>query len=424
MRRSLSALLLVALAFLGGYGYGRWYAKDPVIVAAKNTRRILYYRCPMHPDFQSNKPGIATCCNMKLQPVYADDPSIAEERRSDLPAGTLRLSSQQQQLIGVEYGKVEYGPVARLVRGVARVIPNENRVVRVQTKLEGWVDQIHVNAVGTVVKKGQILLTIYNPKSLLAQQDFLNVMEASGVDMLTPEYIRARALNQPVKGEGVMTAARVQLQLLGFTDAQIEGIGKVHQPMVKLPVTAPTSGTVIEYNVRPRQKVTPDTLYTIANLSDIWVIADFYSVDETAISPGQAAMLSVPYLPGRSFTGTVDAVLPSVDPVTRSLKVRLLFDNSDELLRPEMCGEIELRIGMARRRLTVPREAVLDSGRRQVVFVDLGNGYVEPREVKTGETFGDRLEIARGLKPGERIVTSGAFLLDSETRNAPAQSVR
>jgi len=416
MKRPVFVSLLVALAFLGGYGYGRWYAKGPLPVSAKTTPEILYYRCPMHPSFRSDKPGVAPCCNMALQPVYADDAVGSDAAPAGLPPGTVRITPQQQQLIGVQYGKVEYSPAARALRGVARVAVNENKIVRVQTKLEGWVDQINVNAVGAVVKRGQVLLTIYNPKSLLAQQEFLNAMQASGVDMLSPEYTAAHALNKTVNAEGVMTAARVQLQLLGFTDMQIEAIGKTHQPMAKLSVVAPTSGTGVEYNVQPRQRVTPETLYTIANLSNVWVIADFLAVDATAIYPGQSAKLTVPLLPGRTFSGTVDTILPVIDPATRSLKVRFQFDNPDELLRSGMYGEIELRIGDGRRKITVPQEAVLDGGRKQEVFVDLGNGYLAPREVKTGERFGDRVEIVKGLKTGERIVTSGNFLLDSESQ--------
>ncbi len=416
MKRSVFVSLLIALAFLGGYGYGRWYANGPVQVSAKTTPRILYYRCPMHPSFRSDKPGVATCCNMTLQPVYADDSSGADAAPASLPAGAMRVTPRQQQLIGLQYGKVEYGLAARALRGVARVAVNENKIVRVQSKLEGWVDQINVNAVGATVKRGQVLLTIYNPKSLLAQQEYVNAMTASGVDMNSPAYTSAHALNKTVNGEGVMTAARVQLQLLGFTDMQIETIGKSHQTMARLTVVAPTTGTVVEYNVQPRQRVTPETLYTIANLSNVWVIADFLAVDATAIHAGQPAKLTVPLLPGRTFSGTVDTVLPVIDPATRSLKVRFEFDNPDELLRSGMYGEVELRIGDGRRKLMVPQEAVLDGGRKQEVFVDLGGGYLAPREVKTGERFGDRVEIVKGLKTGERIVTSGNFLLDSESQ--------
>jgi Cu(I)/Ag(I) efflux system membrane fusion protein len=413
MKRSLSIVLFIALAFLVGYGYGRWYARDPVAVAAKTTQPVLYYRCPMHPSFRSDKPGVSTCCNMKLQPVYAGD---ADATSRDEPAGVLRITPQQQQLIGIEYGSVEYGRVSRALHGVARVVVNETRVARVQTKLEGWVDQIQVNSVGTVVKRGQVLLTIYNPKSQLAQQEYLQAMDASGVDMNSPEYTAAHARNKIVNREGQLAGARLQLQLLGFSDSQIETVGKAHQAMVRLPVQSPINGTVVEYNLQPRQKVSPDTLYTIADLSTVWVIADFLASDAPSIQPGQAASLTVPYLPGRVFRGTVDTILPQLDPGTRSLKVRFQFDNPDQSLRIEMFGEVELRIAGIGRKLTVPQEAVLDSGRRQTVFIDLGDGYVESREVKTGDRFGDRVEILKGLQAGQRVVTSGNFLLDSESQ--------
>jgi Cu(I)/Ag(I) efflux system membrane fusion protein len=415
MRRKISALSLLAAASLGGYGYGRWYDRDRV-VSAKTARRILYYRCPMHPSYRSDKPGTAPCCNMALQPVYADETPGTGEAPANLSANVLRITPSQQQLIGVQFGTVEYAPVSRSIRGVARVGVNENRVARVQTKLEGFIDHLYVRGVGERVTRGQPLLTVYNRRTYsMAQMEFLQAaMNASG--MGEPAAGAASPDAKRIADAEALRAARERLQMLGFTDDQIEAVGRAHQALWSLPIHAPISGVIIEYNAALNKKLAMEPLLTIADLSSVWVTADFVTLDAATIQPGQRATLTVPYVPGKVFQGTVDAVLPELDPVTRTLKVRLQFDNPGLLLRPEMYGEVELRSVAGLRKLTAPRDAVLDSGRGQTVFVDLGDGYLEPRDVQTGERFGDRVEIVQGLKAGQRIVTSGNFLLDSESR--------
>ena len=179
---------------------------------------------------------------------------------------------------------------------------------------------------------------------------------------------------------------------------------------------APFAGTVIEYHAVQGQAVMPGAILTIADLSTVWIKAQLAVADAAAIRPGQPAVFRAPLLPGRTFRGTVDAVLPKLDAATHNLELRLRFDNPGQLLKPEMYGEIELRPGAARRTLTVPTVAVVDGGRSQTVFLDLGGGFFEPRTVKTGERFDGRVEILSGLEEGQRIVTSGNFLLDSESR--------
>jgi Cu(I)/Ag(I) efflux system membrane fusion protein len=404
MRKSLPGLLLVAAAFVAGYGYGRWYAQSPV-VSAKTTRPVLYYRCPMHPSFRSDKPGVAPCCQMALEPVYADD---AAQPAAGINKDAIHITPKQQQLIGVQYGQVEYGSVSRITHAPARVGVNENRVARIQTKLEGYVDHISVTAPGEYVTQGQPLFSIYNRRAYtMPQMAFLQAqMDAAGMGR-TQTNARAAA-------EAVETA-RMQLEMTGFTDYQIDGIARAHQALTSFPFHSPLTGVIMEYNVALNQKVGMEPLLTIADLTTVWVTGSFAPADAAAIKPGESATLTVPYLPEKVFHGTVQTLLPEVDAASRTTKVRFQFDNAAFLLKPEMFGELELR-SPAEKKLTVPREAVLDRGRSQSVFLDLGGGYVEPREVKTGETFGDRIQIRDGLKPGERIVVSGNFLLDSEVR--------
>ena len=422
-----------------------FYADEHVAGAAhgaKKERTILYYHDPMHPSYRSDKPGIAPDCNMALEPVYADQESEMSAS-SGPPLDTVHITPEKQQLIGVRYGAVEYGSAVQTIRAAARISMDENKIARVQSKYEGWIDQVFVTLVGTEVRKNQPLLTIYNPQSVASQMEFIKHSNR-GFMMGMPTAITGAinpSTNQPVDQpaqispgnnqpadqtpagsspnmpnyEALLAADRYRLQQMGFDDEVLAVIAKSRTPMWKLIVRSPIDGVVIERNGFPKQRATPETMYTIADLSTVWVTADFFEYEGSVIQVGQTAALTLPYLPGKTFKGRVDSILPSLDPTTRTLKVRMVFDNPNNLLRPEMYGDVELRTGGARR-LLVPREAVLDSGLRRVVFVDKGNGYFEPREVNTGRQFGDRVEVLSGLKAGERVVTSGNFLIDSESQ--------
>jgi RND family efflux transporter MFP subunit len=350
---------------------------------------------------------------MRLEPVHADDPAVENRPTTGLGAG-VRLSPRQQQLVGVEYGYVEYAPVAWTIHGAAELGLNETRVARVQTKLEGWIDLLNVNSAGQQVKQGQVLFTVYNRQDYYtAQAEYQKaMMDATGMGRPTPR----NEAGQKRADQVTLMAARRQLEELGFNDDQIEAVSHSRYPLASFPVVAPITGEIVEYNAALHKKISLDPLLTIADLSTIWATVDFAPADAAPIRRGQAVALSLPYYAGRVFQGKVDVILPAVDPQTRTLKVRMVFDNPDGSLRPGMFGEAKLRVGGGRKYLTTVRDAVVDSGEHQVVFVDLGDGYLEPREVEVGQQFGDRVEIVRGLKAGQRIVTAGNFLLDSESR--------
>lgn len=421
---------------------------------AKKERKILYYVDPMHPSYRSDKPGVAPDCNMNLEPVYADaELDLGMESGGESggpPPEAVHISAEKQQLIGVEYGTAEYGPAFQTIRAAARVGWDESKVARVQVKYDGWIDEVFVNLVGTRVRKRQPLATIYNPMSTEAQMDFIRhanpglaANAGASRDMrlgmnpapspapaqtrevepeADPQRLQAAKQNNPsataaaaAPDEALLAADRNRLMQMGFDENMLAAIAKTRIPISRVTVYSPINGVVVERNALTKQRVTPDTLYTIVDLSSVWVTADLFEYEAGAVKAGQTAMLTLPFLPGKNFKGTVDSILPTIDPTTRTLKVRLVFDNSNNLLIPEMYGDVELRIG-GMKRLMVAQSAVLDSGLRRVVFVDRGNGYFEPREVKTGRQFGDRVEVLSGLKAGERIVTSGNFLMDSESQ--------
>lgn len=398
--------LLIGAAFAGGYGYGRWYGKP--IATAAGERKPLYYVDAMHPWYKSDKPGIAPDCGMTLKPVYAGEQS--EYEGHNLPPGSVQITPEKQQLIGVEYGTAEYETTTDSIRAAARVTLDETRIAKVQAKLEGWIDQVFVDFTGKLVQKGDPLLAIYSPEALATQQEFLLAMKAQ-------HQMRDNPVHEMLGStENLVAAARKRLELWDISDAQIDQIGRTGETLKNLTLYAPISGFVMERNAFPKQRVNADTvLYTVADLSTVWVVADVFEYEAAGVRLGQAATLKLDYLPGRVFRGRVSYILPQVDPATRTLKVRIQFDNPDFALKPDMYGQVELQTGGARR-LVVPQSAVLNSGDRQVVFVDRGNGFFEPRNVQIGEQTDGRIEIRSGLKPGERIVTSGNFLIDSESQ--------
>ncbi len=396
-------LVFSSLIYAALYRWAHQQHKEEASSAStKSERRILYYRCPMHPNNRSDHSGTAPCCGMAYEPVYANDD--ASSRASSLAPSVVSISPEQQQLIGIAYEIVAYRPVHKTINAPAKLGWDETKVARVQTKLEGWIDQVHVPYPGTVVHKNQQLMTLYNPQSLGAQQAFLAEMKMGP----------STASNPPSNTQALMMARR-KLELLGFTEEQIETLGRVRVPLEKMVLFSPINGVVVECNVHVGQKITPDTLYTIVDTSTVWATADLLGGDAASVTVGQPANMVVPYWPGRTFHGFVDSVLPLLDAASHTIKVRVRFENPGALLKPEMYGEIEFR-GKPTRRLTLPRDAVLDSGLEQIVFVNNGGNYFQPQPVHTGGRFGDRVEVLSGLKPGQRVVTSGNFLLDSESR--------
>ena len=424
--RTILILLLIGAAYIGGYGYGRWYGKGTPGQAVQGEagqgreaslrgptgRRILYYVDPMHPAYKSDKPGTAPDCGMKLEPVYAEEsPAMSGmAAQESLPAGTIQISPEKQQLIGVSYGTAEMVASARSIRTVGKVAFDETRIARVHTKVEGWIDQVYVNFTGDLVRKGQPLLTLYSPEMLSTEQEFLLALKAKDV------MRHSTMAGMSDYSDTLLEATRKRLQLWDLSEGQIEEIAATKQPLKNITIYSPISGYVIARNAFPSQKIMPDTeLYTVADLSRVWVMADVFEYEASQAAIGLPATVALSYDPGKVFRGRVSYIQPQVDPVTRTVKLRIEIENPGGVLKPEMFTDVELRIASSRR-LSVPAEAVLDAGQAKTVFVDRGNGHLEPRRVETGERTGDRVEIVSGLSAGERIVTSGNFLIDSESQ--------
>jgi RND family efflux transporter MFP subunit len=375
----------------------------------------------MHPAYKSDKPGIAPDCGMELVPFSADEAPVPESaaidaKTQDLPMGTIRVSPQKQQLIGVKYGMPTFGMSTKAIRAVGKVAPDEKRIVHVHTRVDAWIDKVFVDFTGKSVEENQPLLTLYSPDLLATQEEFLLALKGQ-------DFMKASTLaGAQEQSNSLLAATRRRLELWDLSDAQIEEIRATRRPIPNTTLYSPATGYVMARNAFPKQRVTPDTeLYTLIDLRKVWIVADFFEADASQIHLGEPVSFSLSYGPARSFRGKVDYIQPQIDPATRTLKVRIDADNPDLSLKPEMFVEVSLSVGLPQH-MTVPSDAVLDSGSKKTIFVDRGNGYLEPRQVETGERMDGRVEILRGLKPDERIVTSGTFLIDSESQLKAAAS--
>lgn len=333
---------------------------------------------------------------------------------SGMAPGTVMVSPEKQQLIGVRTAKVEWIPMGKTVRTVGAVTYDETKLTRVHSKIDGWVEKLYVNYTGKLVEKGQPLFTIYSPDLLATQQEYLLALKGQ-------ERLAASSIPEVRSGAAsLVEASKNRLALWDISEKQIQDLGERGEPQRTLTLYSPHSGFVIKKDIYEGMKVMPDKeLYTIADLSTVWVNADIYESEIPFVKVGQRANISLSYYPGESFNGKVSYIYPYLDEKTRTAKVRLEFSNSGFKLKPEMYVNAEIKID-AGRQLAIPGEAVLDSGLRKLVFVDKGNGHFEPTEVKLGSKMDGYYQVLSGLKEGDRIAASSVFLLDSESRLSEA----
>lgn len=392
---------------------GLWKEEKHKFVAVRDEQgKIKYWTCTMHPSVRAAEPGKCPICAMDLVPVreQTETPKQAATAAAG-QSGVFALGAERQQLIGVRYTQVEYQQLERKIRTVGRVELDQQRIAEVHPKISGWVEQTFVNYQWQHVRKGQPLFSIYSPQLVAAQEEYLLALKAQ--EQLGDENPFPRATTG---ARSLVEDARKRLQLWDVTDNQIRKLDQTKQVNRTLLVYAPISGHVTHLNVFPQQQVTPETnVYTIADHSRVWVHVDLYENEIALVRLGQRATMTVPAYPGRVFSGRVTFIWPHLDMTTRTLKVRLEFDNPDLTLKPEMYADVELRIPLGRR-LVAPKSAVLPTGERNVVFVDRGNGRMEIRQVELGVETDEFYEIRRGLAPNDRVVTAANFLVDAESQ--------
>lgn len=314
------------------------------------------------------------------------------------PPGTIMVDSHRRQLIGVKVGKVAYRDLTRSIRAVGQVVYDEPKLSDVTLRFNAWIGELEADYVGKHVKQGEVLFTVYGPELLAAQQQYLEILKSrSGLS------------------DGLIDAARKRLLLWDMTPDQIDELEQRGEPLDYVPIMAPRSGTVVEKNVVIGSANTAGTrLMRIADLSQVWVEAEVYEDELPLVKEGMSTVVSLPYLPGKTFKAKIDYVYPYLQGMTRTGRIRLTLPNPDGVLKPEMYAEVNLKANLGQR-LVVPESAVLFAGDDRVVFEDLGGGRLAPRKIKTGQRNQGYIEVLKGLQPGDKVVTSGNFLIASET---------
>jgi len=398
-------LLILAVLFLAG----SWYGQRKVDTQkAAGSRRILYYVDPMNPAHTSPEPGLAPC-GMKLEPVYAEDGG--QGAGSAMPPGSVKITPEKQQIIGVRVATVEKSPWTYTLRTVGKVAVDETRIYRLNAFIEGWVVKIFNNTTGSLVRKDEPLATFFNRDLPTTLQTFYYALDAMDRMNQDPHLLPSQhdlLVAQKLSSEGV-------LMNLGMGKPQLDELARIRKLTQEIIISTPATGFILARNITPGQRFgAGEELYRLADLSRVWVLADLFENEAKYIRPGEKVRVTLPKQDEKRMA-TVSEVLPEFDTATLTLKVRLEMDNPQFALRPGMFVDVEFPINMPPT-VNVPVDAIMDSGLKETVFVDRGNGYFEPRRVKTGWRLGDRVEIIEGLEAGERIVVSGNFLIDSESR--------
>lgn len=380
--------------------------------AASAAHRVLYYVDPMHPAYRSDKPGTAPDCGMDLVPVYAQD--AAKSLASDVSSASseVQIDPGSQQIYGIKVAKVERSSGQGTVRVFGRVVPDETRVYRVNFGTEGYVKETHDDAVGNHVTKDQHLAVVYSPEFLSVAGGYLAANEHSpGASTSSNPNVAPST----VQGAASVQARADRLRNLGMSDSQIAEISRNRTIPEDVYVVSPTDGFILTRSISTGMRFDRQSdLYTIADLSRIWILAEVFGKDAEAFRPGAVARITLPDT-GLSMSARVSNVLPEVDSSTRTLRPRLEADNPGFKFRPNMFVNIEMPVSLPAG-LTVPADAILDSGMSRRVFVQTSPGHFESRIVETGWRLDERVQIVKGLREGEIVVSSGTFLVDSESR--------
>lgn len=415
------ALLVAGIALGGGAAY--WYAVHKE-AAARQTAASSGQQASSQAGSMDNMPGMdmsgkqakgstaGSGQDMSNMPGMDMSGGSGDQAASmaNMTPGTVMLDAATQQKIGVTYTTVRRAHLDRTIRTVGLLQMNDEKIARVHVKVAGWIENVDLNYVGKLVKKGQPLFTLYSPDLVSTEQEYLIARKGQQYLTKTP-YTDVSS-----EADSLLNATRDRLRLWDVSDAQIHNLEATGKAARVMTLYSPIDGFVMTRNAYEQAYVTPETdLYEIADLSTIWVYVDVFEYEAPYVHVGQTAQMQLSYFPGKSYRGKVTYIYPTLDPKTRTIKVRLEFPNPGYELKPDMYADVQLNVDYGTQTL-VPSEAVLNSGTRQVVFIAKGDGYFEPRDIKIGDQFDGQTVVLAGLKPGEKIVASGNFLIDSESR--------
>ena len=458
-------LILAATLALAGGGLLVSCRKAPVASApglSKASPKVLYWVDPMHPSYKSDKPGKAPDCGMDLVPVYEKAsppnaspagsggrkvlywydpmqpgthfdhpgkspfmdmelvPKYADEAppQNGASGAIVELSPQAMSAAGVATTVAKPAPLYREIRAVGTLGTDETKLVHIAARVAGRLDRLYLNFTGEPVRRGAPIYAIYSPDLVSSGREYTLALD---------NLARARAGGDAgyiESAESLVKASRARLSLWGLDRDQLDRIASTRQTEVDLTVRSPISGTVLEKKVVQGQYVTEgQDLYLLADLSSLWLSAKVYEQELGGIKVGQLAVARFPAFPGRDFQGRIRFIDPVVDPATRTAGVRVELPNPGGLLKPGMFANAELQVDLGRG-LAIPKSAVLDTGARQVVYVQVGPGRFAGREVRLGSPAGDLVQVVAGLAEGEQVVTSANFLIDSQSQLATGQSIQ
>ena len=357
----------------------------PALCAEDAAAEVLYWVAPMDPAYRRDKPGKSPM-GMDLVPVYADAAGAAD---------TVRIDPVMVQNLGVRSAPVERGTLWRQINTVGYVAFDERKLSHVHLRTDGWIEKLNVKSDGEQIRKGDVLFELYSRELVNAQEEYIQALRGSN------DYLKR--------------ASRERLEALGMGNAQIRQVARERRASQRVRILASQDGVVDGLNVREGMYVKPATeVLTLADLSSVWLLVDVFERQSDWVAVGQPAEVRLGYLPGRVWEGEVEFVYPTIDPKTRTLQARLRFDNPDDALKPDMYANVVIYAGPKHGVLSIPREALIKTGKTERVIVALEEGRFRAQAVTAGLESGEFVEIISGLSEGDQVVTSGQFLIDSE----------
>jgi RND family efflux transporter MFP subunit len=397
--RNFIVVAIILLVAIGGWlAANHFHASDSTGRAQSKT----LYTCGMHPQVIQDHPGNCPICGMKLTPIRKQEIANTNQASAGAPSETIAIDPSTIQTMGIRTATVKRGPLRRTIRAVGVIAYNETTTSQVTTKFKGWIEKLHANATGQLVMRGDPLFEIYSPDLYSAQTEYALAMAASNSP--GSDQVRASALNK--------------LKFFDISDKQIAELERTRQPRKTMEIVAPQDGFIVEKNAVEGQMADAGMkLYGLADLGLVWAMADIYEQDLAYVKLGQEAVMRLSYLPDREFRGRVTYIYPSVDEKSRTVRVRMEFHNPGYFLKPGMYATVRIVSELDPAAILAPDMAILRSGEKCTVFVALEGGKFEPRAVTLGpQGENDEYQILSGLEEGERIVTSGQFMLDSESQ--------
>ncbi len=408
----LAAAVAVALGIGGGYWWGTRTlsvrpvqeasnAATPATTGAKAARKILYYRNPMGLPDTSSVP--------KKDAMGMDYVAVYDGDEPDTASNLIKISVDKVQKLGVRSEPAAMRSLDKVVKAVGRVEVDERRVFAVAPKFEGWVERLFVNATGQPVSKGQPLFEVYSPELVSAQREYAIATEAV-------RALKDGGADPQASMQRLAEASLARLKNWDISEEQVRALAQSGEARRTLTFRSPVSGIVMEKKAVQGMRFMPgDSLYQVADLSSVWIVADVFEQDIALVKTGSQAKVSISAYPDQSFEGTITYVYPTLKPETRTVPVRLEIANHRQLLKPAMFAQVELSVGGKAKVLTVPISAVIDSGTRRIVLVQLAEGRFEPREVKLARRTDSYVEVMEGVEEGEQVVVAANFLIDAES---------